>query len=101
MDAHTPRLLAAGLRAMIGKGNRSPVVRDALVEYRAVYFVATGGAAALIARSVKQSDVVAYEDLGPEAIHRLVVADFPAIVASDARGGDLFEQGQAQYRRRG
>jgi fumarate hydratase subunit beta len=101
MDAHTPRLLAAGLRAMIGKGNRSPEVRDALVEYRAVYFVAIGGAAALIARSVMQADVVAYEDLGPEAIRRLVVEDFPAIVANDAHGGDLFEQGQARYRRRG
>ncbi len=99
MDVFTPRLLAAGLRAMIGKGNRSAVVREALVQYKGVYFVAVGGAAALIARSIKQVEVVAYDDLGPEAIRRLTVEDFPAIVANDAFGGDLFEQGKAEYRR--
>ena len=99
MDAFTPRLLEAGLRAMVGKGDRSPAVREALIKNSAVYLVAIGGAAALIARSVKQVDVIAYEDLGTEAIRRLVVEDFPAIVANDAHGGDLFEQGKAQYRR--
>ena len=99
MDAYTPRLLAAGLRAMIGKGNRSEAVRQAIRQYRAVYFVAIGGAAAVIARSIKQAEVVAYGDLGTEAIRRLVVEDFPAIVANDVGGGDLFEQGRAQYRR--
>ena len=99
MDAYTPRLLAAGLRAMIGKGNRSAEVRGAIRQYRAVYFVAVGGAAALIARSIKEAEVVAYEDLGPEAIRRLVVVDFPAIVANDVLGADLFEQGKAEYRR--
>lgn len=100
MDVFTPRLLAAGLRAMIGKGNRSEVVREAIAQYRGVYLVAVGGAAALIARSIKQVEVVAYEDLGPEAIRRLAVEDFPAIVANDAFGGDLFEQGKVEYRRR-
>ena len=99
MDVFTPRLLAAGLRAMIGKGNRSEAVQEAIRQYRAVYLVAVGGAAALIARTVKQSDVIAYEDLGTEAIRRLVVEDFPAVVANDIFGGDLFEQGKAEYRR--
>jgi fumarate hydratase subunit beta len=100
MDVFTPRLLAAGLRAMIGKGNRSAAVREALAQYRGVYLVAVGGAAALIARSIKQVEVVAYDDLGPEAIRRLTVKDFPAIVANDAFSGDLFEQGKTEYRRR-
>lgn len=99
MDTYTPRLLEAGVRAMIGKGHRSAAVREAIRQHRAVYFVATGGAAALIARTVEQAEVVAYEDLGTEAIRRLVVRDFPAIVASDAHGGDLFEEGRAVYRR--
>jgi fumarate hydratase subunit beta len=99
MDIFTPRLLAAGLRAMIGKGNRSAAVREAIAQYRGVYLVAVGGAAALIARSIKQVEVVAYEDLGPEAIRQLTVEDFPAIVANDAFGDDLFEQGKAKYRR--
>ena len=99
MDVFTPRLLAAGLRAMIGKGNRSAAVREAIAQYKGVYLVAVGGAAALIARSIKQVEVVAYDDLGPEAIRRLTVEDFPAIVANDAFGGDLFEQGKAMYRR--
>jgi len=99
MDVFTPRMLEYGLRAMIGKGDRSAAVREAIVKYRGVYLVAIGGAAALIARSVRQVEIVAYEDLGPEAIRRLVVEDFPAIVANDARGGDLSEQGKAQYRR--
>jgi fumarate hydratase subunit beta len=99
MDMFTPRLLAAGLRAMIGKGNRSAAVREAIMQYQGVYFVAVGGAAALIAHSIKQVVVVAYDDLGPEAIRRLTVEDFPAIVANDAFGGDLFEQGKAEYHR--
>lgn len=99
MDTYTPRLLAAGLRAMIGKGGRSVAVREAIQQYRAVYFVTTGGAAALLARSIKQTEVIAYEELGAEAILRLNVADFPAIVANDMYGGDLFEQGKARYRR--
>jgi fumarate hydratase subunit beta len=100
MDPFTPWLLAAGLRAMIGKGERSEAVKEAIREHRAVYLVAVGGAAALIARSVKQADIVAYEDLGTEAIRRLVVEDFPAIVANDRHGGDVFQQGRARFAHR-
>jgi len=99
MDAYTPRLLAAGLKAMTGKGNRSPAVREALKKYKAVYFVTTGGAGALLAKCIKKAEVIAYEDSGPEAVLRLTVEDFPAIVANDIYGGDLFEQGKAKYRR--
>ncbi len=101
MDAFTPRLMEAGLRAMIGKGGRSAAVRKAIERYRGVYFVAVGGAAALIAKAIKAAEIVAYEDLGTEAIRRLEVDGFPAIVGNDAHGGDLFEQGQAAYRREG
>ena len=99
MDAFTPRLLEAGLKAMIGKGDRSPAVREAIKKYRAVYLVATGGAAALISKSIKKSETIAYEELGAEAVLKLTVEDFPAIVANDMYGGDLFEQAKAQYRR--
>lgn len=99
MDSFTPRLLAGGLKGMIGKGSRSQAVREAMVKHRAVYFVAVGGAAALIAACVKQAELIAYEDLGTEAIYRLTVEDFPVVVANDAHGGDLYEQGKAAYRR--
>lgn len=99
MDAFTPRLLEAGLKAMIGKGERSKAVREAIVEFKAVYLVATGGAAALITKSIKKSETVAYEDLGAEALLKLTVEDFPAIVANDVYGGDVFEQAKAKYRR--
>jgi len=90
MDAYAPILFARGLKGAIGKGARSQVVIDAMVKYRAVYFVATGGAAALLAGHVKSAEIVAYEDLGPEAIRRLEVEGFPAIVANDCFGGDVF-----------
>ncbi len=99
MDPFTPKLLEAGLRAMIGKGTRSPAVREAIKKYKAVYFVTTGGASALLARAVSSVEPVAYEDLGAEAVVRLEVLDFPAIVANDINGGDLFDQGRAQYQR--
>ncbi|HEX9896501.1 MAG TPA: Fe-S-containing hydro-lyase [Dehalococcoidales bacterium] len=99
MDVFTPRLLQVGLKAMIGKGDRSPAVREAIKKYRAVYLVATGGAAALISKSIKKSETIAYEELGAEAVLKLTVKDFPAIVANDIYGGDLFEQAKAQYRR--
>ncbi len=101
IDIYTPRLIAAGIRAMIGKGSRSPAVREAIKKHRAVYFVTTGGAGALLARSIKEAEVIAYEDLGAEAIRRLNVKDFPAIVANDIYGEDLFEQGKSRYRREG
>ena len=99
MDKYTPRLIAAGLRAMIGKGNRSQEVKEAIKKYKAVYFATIGGAGALLAKSIKQVDIIAYEDLGAEAIRRLNVEDFPAIVANDIYGEDLFEQGKAKYQR--
>jgi fumarate hydratase subunit beta len=98
MDIYTPRLLAAGLKAMIGKGNRSPEVKAAIKEYKAIYFTAIGGAGALLAKTIKKAEIIAYEELGAEAIMRLEVEDFPAIVANDIYGGDLFEQAQSQYR---
>ena len=100
MDRYTPRLIAAGIRAMIGKGSRSAEVREAISKYKAVYLVATGGASALLAKTIKQVEVIAYEDLGAEAILRLNVENFPAIVANDIYGEDLFEQGKAEYQRR-
>ena len=97
MDIYTPRLIAAGIRAMIGKGNRSLAVREAIKRYKAVYFATIGGAGALLAKSIKQVEIIAYEDLGAEAILRLNVESFPAIVANDIYGQDLFEQGKAKY----
>jgi fumarate hydratase subunit beta len=99
MDAYTPRLLAAGVKVMIGKGSRSAEVRRALKKYKAVYLAAAGGTGALLSSAIKKAEPVAYEDLGPEAIMRLKVENFPAVVANDIYGGDLFEQGRAEYRR--
>lgn len=97
MDAYAEALLEAGLKAMIGKGNRSLGVRLALQTYKAVYLTATGGVAALLAQAVKEAEVIAYPDLGPEAIRRLRVEELPVIVANDMYGGDVFEQGRARY----
>ncbi len=99
VDPYTPLLLERGLKGMIGKGKRGMAVRQALVAYTAVYFVAVGGAAALIARCIKKSEMLAYPDLGTEAIYRLEVENFPLVVANDTHGADLFEQGRAAYRR--
>jgi len=98
MDLYTPRLLRLGLRCMIGKGKRSEEVRRAMQECGAVYLGAVGGAAALIARSIEKTQVLCYEDLGTEAIHRFIVRDFPAIVLMDSVGGNLYASGPAQYR---
>ena len=93
MDAYSPRLLHdCALRGMIGKGERSAAVADAMKQCGAVYFAATGGAGALIARCIKEAEVIAFEDLGPEALRRLTVKDFPLIVAMDAHGGNLYER---------
>ena len=97
MDAYTPRMLQAGLKAMIGKGLRTDEVKQAIKKHKAVYFAATGGAAALIARSVTKSETIAYEELGPEAVLRLEVEDFPAVVINDCHGGDLYQEGKARY----
>jgi fumarate hydratase subunit beta len=97
LDRYTPALLAAGLKGIIGKGGRGAAVRQALQEHKAVYFIAVGGAGALLSRHIKKAEVVAYEDLGTEAIRRLEVEDFPAIVCDDIYGNDLLEQGKAQW----
>jgi len=99
MDAYTPRLHDLGLKATIGKGQRSNEVKEALVRNKAVYLMAVGGAAALIARSVKSSEVIAYPEFGAEAVRRVEVVDFPAIVVNDSKGGDLFAEGVAKYRK--
>lgn len=98
MDSYSPRLMAEGLKGMIGKGPRAQAVKDALQKYRSVYLGATGGAGALMSRSIKRAVVVAYEDLGPEALRRLEVEDFPVTVINDIYGGDLHKEGQARYR---
>ncbi len=97
MDVYTPQLLDAGLKGMIGKGHRSQAVKEAMVKYKAVYLAAAGGAGALLSKTVKKSKVVAYKDLGTEAIHMLEVEDFPAIVVNDIYGGDLYQQGKSRY----
>ena len=97
MDPYTEGMLKLGVKAFVGKGNRGKEVREALVRYGAVYLAATGGAAALIAESVKKAEVVAFEDLGPEAIRRLTVEKFPATVVNDTEGGDLYEEGRKRY----
>jgi fumarate hydratase subunit beta len=97
MDPYTPALLDKGLKGMIGKGFRSKEVIESMKKNKAVYFHAVGGAAALIAKSIKKSEVVAYEDLGPEAIYRYYVKNFPAIVAIDSRGNNLYETEPPKY----
>jgi fumarate hydratase subunit beta len=99
MDSYTPTLLALGLKGMIGKGSRSEEVRKAMVQHRAVYFAAVGGAGALLRKRIRKSEVIAYPELGAEAIRVLEVEDFPAIVVNDVYGADLYENGQKTYRR--
>ena len=98
MDSYTPRLLDLGLKMMVGKGQRSQSVIDAMIRNQAVYLAAVGGAGALIARCIKKAEVLAFEDLGPEAVYRLTVKNLPLIVAIDSRGNNLFEDGPKQYR---
>ncbi len=98
-DPYTPVLLSLGLKGMIGKGVRSKEVREAMKKHKAVYFAATGGAAALISKNIKAVKIIAYEDLGPEAIRELEVENFPVIVANDAHGHDLYEEGAKKYRK--
>jgi fumarate hydratase subunit beta len=100
LNPYTPRLMAQGLKATIGKGGRSDEVKEALKKYRGVYFIAVGGTGALLSKRITKADVVAYEDLGTEAIRRLEVESFPVIVANDMYGNDLLELGKAQYQRR-
>ena len=97
MDKFTPALLALGLKGTIGKGYRGDAVKDALKKNKALYFGSIGGAGAVLSRFVRKADIVAYEDLGTEAIRRLEVEGFPAIVLYDAHGGDLYQDGQKQF----
>jgi len=101
MDPYAPRLLEIGLRGMIGKGARGPAVVEAIKKHGAVYFAAIGGAGAVIAQSIKEAEIIAYEDLGAEALRRLVVEDFPVIVTTDSLGGNLYEEGYKKYRKQG
>jgi len=97
MDAFSPRLIELGLKGMIGKGPRAQEVIDACVKYKCIYFGAVGGAGALLAKSIKKAEVIAYEELGPEAVRRLEVEDFPVIVVNDVYGRDLEKEGRKQY----
>ncbi|MCL2163861.1 MAG: Fe-S-containing hydro-lyase [Oscillospiraceae bacterium] len=97
MDAYTPTLLQLGLRGMIGKGRRSLDVVNAMKEAGAVYFGAIGGAGALLASRIKTCEPIAFRDLGPEAVHRLIVDEFPVVAIIDAAGGNLYETGRAAY----
>jgi fumarate hydratase subunit beta len=99
MDKFTPALLAIGLKGTIGKGYRGQPVKDALKQHKAVYFGSIGGAGAVLSEFVKKAEVVAYQDLGTEAIRRLEVEGFPAIVLYDSHGGDLYQDGQKAYAR--
>ena len=98
MDAYSPRLIAEGLKGMVGKGMRTPAVKEAIKKYKAVYLAAIGGTGALISKTIKKSEVIAYEELGAEAVLRLEVKDFPATVINDIYGGDLYQEGKAKYR---
>lgn len=99
MDKYAPILIEKGLKGMIGKGFRSQAVKDAIMKYKAVYFAATGGAGALISKRIIKQEIIAYEELGPEALRLMVVKDFPVYVVNDAYGEDLYLQGQKKYAR--
>ena len=99
MDAYSPSLIERGLKGMIGKGMRSDTVKEAMKKFKAVYFAATGGAGARLAKRVKKAEIVAYEDLGPEAIRRIEGEDLPVIVVNDIKGNDLYIEGEKKYRK--
>jgi fumarate hydratase subunit beta len=100
MDKYTPKLIELGLKGMIGKGLRSKEVVEAMKKHKAVYFTAVGGAGALLAQRVKRAEIIAYEDLGPEAIYKFTVEDFPLIVTIDCYGNNLYEIEREKYRKR-
>lgn len=99
MDTYSPLLMENGLKGMIGKGKRSGEVIDAIKKYHVVYFAAVGGAAVLLSQHIKKADLIAYDDLGPEAVRRLEVVNFPLIVINDIKGNDLYEMGVKNYAR--
>ncbi len=98
MDSYAPTLIKLGLKGTIGKGSRSRDVIEAMKKYKAVYFAAVGGAAALIAKTIKKVEIIAFDDLGTEAIRKMEVKDFPAIVVNDTKGGDLYDTGREKYK---
>ena len=98
MDSYAPTLIKMGLKGTIGKGGRSKEVKEAMKMYKAVYFAAVGGAAALIAKTIKKVEIIAFEDLGTEAIRKMEVEDFPAIVVNDTKGNDLYNIGREKYK---
>ena len=99
MDSYSPRLIEEGVRASIGKGERNASVVESMKKHKAVYFAALGGGAALIAQSIKKADIIAFEDLGAEAVRRIEVVDFPCIVAQDCYGGNMYAEGIKKYRK--
>lgn len=99
MDAYSPRLIEKGLKGMIGKGSRSKEVIEAMMKHRCVYMTAVGGAGALISRCIKSSEIIAYDDLGPEAIRKMEVENLPVIVVNDTSGNDLYQEGIKKYRK--
>ena len=99
MDPYAPRLMEVGMKGMIGKGNRTQSVIDAMVKYKSIYFAAIGGAGALVARSIKKVEIIAYEDLGPEAIRKMEVEDFQAVVVNDVSGNDVYKEGMNKYKK--
>ena len=99
MDAYTPQLMDAGLRGMIGKGLRSKAVVDSIIKHNGVYFAAIGGAGALLAEAIKEAEVIAFPDLGAEAIYKLRVENFPVTVIIDSEGNDLYKSGKEQYKK--
>ncbi len=99
MDSYAPILHSLGLKGTIGKGSRSKEVKEAMMKYKAVYLASVGGAGALISKSIENAEIVAYPELGPEAIRRMRVKDFPCIVINDMYGGDLYEEGKKKYRK--
>ncbi len=101
MDSYVPRLMKAGLKGMIGKGPRNQEVKDSIIKHGGVYFAAIGGAGALISRAIKKAQVVAYPELGPEALRKITVEDFPVVVVNDMHGGDLYIAAKEKYRTSG
>ncbi len=99
MDPYAPALLDVGMKAMIGKGPRNQTVVDSMIKNKAVYLAAVGGAAVVVAASIKESKVIAYEDLGPEAIREMRVENFPCVVANDVNGNDIYKAGVEKYKR--
>jgi len=100
MDSYSPILIGKGQKGMIGKGKRSQEVKDSCVEHKAIYFGATGGAGALIGKSIKKAEVIAYPELGPEAIRKIEVENFPVTVVNDTYGNDLYEEGRKKWEKK-